>query len=71
MKVTFFAALTALQSLSAAAPTSNIRHARHERRDDISDWVKRDAVPADFILPMRIALTQGNLDKGHDMLMDV
>lgn len=72
MKTTLFlAVITALHSLILAAPTSNTRHVRHERRDESSGWIKRDAVPGDFVLPIRIGLTQGNLDRGHDLLMDV
>lgn len=53
-----------------AAPTS---HVQHERRDIAHDskWVKRATAPRDTKLPVRIALTQRNLDNGHDYLMDV
>jgi hypothetical protein len=71
MKSTLFAALAAFHSLSIAAPTNNFRYVRHERREESSIWIKRDTVSSSFMLPMRIGLVQGSLDKGHDMLMDV
>ena len=47
-------------------------HAIHEKRDYTpSDWVKRSRVPATATIPVRIGLTQSNLEKGYDFLMDV
>ena len=44
----------------------------HEKRDKTNfAWTKSSRVPQDQILPLRIALTQSNLEKGHDWLMDV
>ena len=55
---------------SLAAPASYVRH---EQRDVQHDhlWEKREKAPADVRMPVRIALTQRNLESGHDMLMDV
>ena len=48
------------------------RHQIHERRDYTpARWTKRDRVESHKLLPMRIGLTQTNLEKGHGHLMDV
>jgi tripeptidyl-peptidase-1 len=53
---------------SPIAPSSTA----HERRDaPPRGWLKIEKVPTGSILPMRVGLVQSNLDKGHDMLMDV
>jgi len=47
-------------------------HVLHERRDvDHAAFVKHSAVPLGRSLPVRIGLTQSNLDVGHDLLMEV
>ncbi|QIW97935.1 hypothetical protein AMS68_003453 [Peltaster fructicola] len=47
-------------------------HVVHEKRSALPHgWVRRGALDKDIVLPMRIALTQSNLDNGHDWLMDV
>jgi tripeptidyl-peptidase-1 len=59
--------LAAGLGLTNAVPDT---HVVHERRDfQSSRWVKRDRVAEDVILPVRIGLTQTNLDKAHDYLM--
>jgi tripeptidyl-peptidase-1 len=55
---------------SLAAPTRS-NSVLHEKRDASSAWQKRSRVHGDVKLPMRIGLTQSNLDNGHDLLMDV
>jgi tripeptidyl-peptidase-1 len=61
----------AIAALSNAAPAS-IKHAVHEKRGiPSSDWIKVTRVNGSAILPMRIGLTQNNLEKGHDFLMEV
>jgi tripeptidyl-peptidase-1 len=66
-----FAIVAAIAALSSAAPAS-IKHALHEKRQTpASDWVKVARIESSAILPMRIGLTQSNLDKGHDLLMEV
>jgi tripeptidyl-peptidase I len=56
-------------ALAAPAPRS---HVLHERRDSLpkafSDMRRLDGKTS---LPMRIGLSQSNLHKGHDMLMEV
>jgi tripeptidyl-peptidase-1 len=66
-----FALVAAIATLSSAAPTS-IKHVVHAKRQiPASDWVKVARIESTAILPMRIGLTQSNLDKGHDFLMEV
>ena len=55
----------------AAVPFPS-NHVLHERRIDAPKaWIKRDRVAESALLPVRIGMTQSNLDKGHDLLMDV
>ncbi|KUJ16192.1 subtilisin-like protein [Mollisia scopiformis] len=55
----------------AAVPFST-RHVVHERREAVPEaWIKRDRIDGAAILPIRIGMTQSNLDKGHDLLMEV
>lgn len=61
----------AIAVLSDAAPAP-IKHVLHEKRERHAlDWVKADRVEADAVLPIRIGLTQNNLDKGYEYLMEV
>lgn len=65
------AIVVAIAALSNAAPAP-IKHALHEKRAaPLSNWVKVARIESSAILPMRIGLTQSNLDKGHDLLMEV
>jgi len=45
----------------------------HEKRNLATDgeWSRTAKLPNDFILPVRVALAQSNMDKGHDWLMEV
>lgn len=62
--------LATLITAVLAAPTKD--HVLHEKRNmGSSAWQKRNAVPADMVLPMRIGLKQTNIHRGHDLLMDV
>lgn len=55
----------------AAIPT-RLSTRSHEKRDQPpTDWVKSSRVQKDTILPMRIGLTQSNLDLGHDFVLEV
>jgi tripeptidyl-peptidase-1 len=61
----------AIMAFVDAAPTS-IKHILHEKREiPASDWVKGARIESTAILPIRIGLSQGNLDKGHNMLLEV
>ncbi len=65
--------LAAIVAFVDAAPAS-FKHVLHEKREmPSSDWVKASRIESTAILPMRIGLTQNNLDngKGHDMLMEM
>ncbi|KAJ5711583.1 subtilisin-like protein [Penicillium malachiteum] len=61
----------ALAALTGAAPAT-IKHVLHEKRDKQAyDWVKGNRVSSDAVLPVRIGLSQNNLDKGYEYLMEV
>ncbi|KAI2787404.1 Aorsin [Penicillium oxalicum] len=61
----------AIATLSEAVPAP-IKHVLHEKRDQAArDWVKGSRVERDSVLPVRIGLSQNNLDKGYDYLMEV
>lgn len=64
--------LGALAAAALAAPAANDKHVLHERRDILpSSWNQARRVDGRTKLPMRIGLTQSNLDRMHDLLMDV
>ncbi|RFU29342.1 hypothetical protein B7463_g7016, partial [Scytalidium lignicola] len=68
LQLTTVAALTVL---SVAAPTT-VKHVLHEEREKPArDWIKSSRIEGSAIIPMRIGLTQSNLDKGYDYIMDV
>jgi tripeptidyl-peptidase-1 len=47
-------------------------HEVHERRETLSPrWTKLDRVESHKLLPMRIGLTQTNIDNGYEHLMNV
>lgn len=66
---------TALVLLSAvtvgAAPSTT--SVTHERRNVHSHrhWEKRSRLEPHDVIPVRIGLSQRNLDQGHDFLMDI
>jgi tripeptidyl-peptidase-1 len=72
MKSQFFAAaLAAFSSLCDAVPTPST-YALHEKRTSIPRlWARGNRVESDAILPIRIGLTQSNLENAEDHLMDV
>jgi tripeptidyl-peptidase-1 len=66
------AVLALYLSAFAVALPAPASHVVHEERDEIpSRWIKRDRVPAHAKLPVRIGLTQSNLDNAHEHLFDV
>jgi tripeptidyl-peptidase-1 len=66
-----FSVLTALAALVNAAPAP-ISHVVHEERSVPSkDWMKGARIEKSAVIPLRIGLTQTNLEKGYDFLMDV
>jgi hypothetical protein len=70
---TSFPIIVSIVVLPAFASPANVHYVVHERRDaEISDWIpKAVEVDRSAILPLSIALTQRNLEKGQDFLMDV
>ncbi|KAM7187718.1 Pro-kumamolisin, activation domain containing protein [Naviculisporaceae sp. PSN 640] len=51
-------------------PRTHVCHERHESGCP-EGWIKGERVNASTLLPMRVGLRQSNLDKGHDLLMDI
>ncbi|KAF7328264.1 Subtilisin-like protein [Mycena venus] len=66
----FLAVLGVIPICLATAPVGD--YVVHERRTmPARRWVKRDRVPGDHSVSMTIALAQRNLDRGHDLLMEI
>jgi tripeptidyl-peptidase-1 len=64
-------ALVALVAWCEAVPTPSL-YAVHEKRSSIPRlWSRGGRVDSDAILPIRIGLTQSNLEHGEAHLMDV
>ncbi|KAJ5112796.1 hypothetical protein N7532_000841 [Penicillium argentinense] len=63
--------LGAVAASVLALPTAH-EYEVHERRDYIpSSWVERKRLHGSASLPVRIGLTQNNLDYGHELLMEM
>ena len=60
----------AIAALSGAIPAP-VKHVLHEKRSKHVDWVKGERIKRDSVLPVRIGLTQNNLEKGDEYLMTV
>ncbi|KAF7959745.1 hypothetical protein EAE96_001354 [Botrytis aclada] len=80
MRLHHFASIVLLSVpgiIAAVLPNSDILSTHssfvsHEKRNTPhTQWMKRDRIASTTLLPVRIGLTQGNLEKGHDFLMDV
>ncbi len=72
MKSCILLLVSTLAGSFIAAPTSS--YSVHEKRNShtTSKWVKRDdQLDRRSIVPVNIALTQRNLENGHNFLMDV
>ncbi|KAM3438352.1 hypothetical protein NHJ13734_004225 [Beauveria thailandica] len=65
--------LLSLAASATAAPSTQMRHVVHESRktNGKSNFVRRDAMPANDRIQVRVALKQRNLENGMDYLMDV
>ena len=62
--------LGALVATAAAAPSVN--HVLHEKRDRLpSGWGQKEELDGNTILPMKVGLTQANLDKAEEYLMEI
>ena len=57
----------------AIALPASTRYVVHEKRGNAASWSEISHTKPDkrIMLPVRIGLTQSNLDQGHDILMDV
>jgi tripeptidyl-peptidase-1 len=63
--------LIALAAQAAAVPHP-VNLVVHERCDAApKEWIKRGRVDGNAKLPVRIGMTQSNLDKGHELLMEL
>lgn len=63
--------LGAVASSALAAPTPH-DYTVHERRDALpGTWAEGKRLDPKTSLPVRIGLTQPNLDRGHDLLMEL
>ncbi|KAK4214897.1 Pro-kumamolisin, activation domain-containing protein [Rhypophila decipiens] len=51
-------------------PRTHVCHERHTA-SNLEGWVKGERLNASSLLPLRVGLRQSNLDKGHDLLMDI
>ena len=67
-----FGILGALAASATALPAST-RYVVHEKRGNEATWSEISHTKPDkrITLPVRIGLTQSNLDQGHDILMDI
>jgi tripeptidyl-peptidase I len=72
MKVSVLTLLTGLAAYASAAPAP-VPHVVHEKRStQMQKWSRRDVkLSRDTVIPISIGLTQSNLDKGYEFLMDV
>lgn len=58
--------------LASPAPKNPDHYVLHERRAVLPrSWTEEKRLDKGSTLPMRIGLTQSNLDRGHDLLMEV
>ena len=73
MRFSVIAAVCGVLTGVVASPTPNAkRHVLHERRERLPlNWVRTAELHGSTLLPLRIALTQRNLDKADELLMDV
>jgi tripeptidyl-peptidase-1 len=62
------ATLVAAGALAVATPDN---HVIHEAREPVQGWRKASKLEKDVPLPVRIGLTQSNLHRAHELLMDV
>ena len=65
------AAAASQDEFGSKAPQKGTTHVLHERHAPhmAQHWEKRDKLDKTAILPMRIGLTQSNLDRGHEKLI--
>ncbi|KEZ39302.1 Tripeptidyl-peptidase sed1 [Scedosporium apiospermum] len=56
---------------SPVSPRSVIEHVQHEKRSTRSNWSKYIRLPRSYSLPVRIGLTQRNLDKANEFVSEI
>ncbi|PQE33518.1 hypothetical protein CJF32_00003388 [Rutstroemia sp. NJR-2017a WRK4] len=72
MKLSIFASLVLIVPEALCAPSPSSSLVLHEKRHASNNgWIKRDRIDSAVRLPVRIGLSQRNLEKGHEFLMDV
>jgi tripeptidyl-peptidase I len=69
MRFLTVATSTLLLGLSLAVPTPHNGHILHEKRGSSTPLVRRHRAPPTTTLPVRIGLSQSNLDTAHELLM--
>ncbi|RFU73336.1 subtilisin [Trichoderma arundinaceum] len=73
MKGSVTAAVAAVLFNLAASRVAPLDHIQHELRDEHfrSHWTKKSRIEGAVSVPVRVGLTQSNLDKGEALLMDI
>lgn len=70
--ITFYLFLLWALVISGLAAPASPHYQVHERREYIPDsWNEIQRLDGTTPLPVRIGLTQSNLDHGHDLLMEM
>jgi len=71
MRLTLLSSIFALAAAArgAVVPSSHVVH--EKRTEPVQTWVKRGRLSPKAILPMKIGLTQRNLERVDEFLMDV
>jgi tripeptidyl-peptidase-1 len=65
-------AVFALACVGVASAIPAVPHVLHEQRVDApKHWEKTARLAPDVVLPIRIGLTQSNLDIGDELLMEM
>jgi tripeptidyl-peptidase I len=67
----YLLAACAAALLGSAAPTTSSHVLHEQRRSPDRQWKRSTRVAGSAVLPMRIGLTQRNLDKGPGLLMEL
>lgn len=69
----FITVIAAVVSVCLAAPAArDAKFVLHEKRDGfLHHWGKRDRAPSSYVMPIRIALRQKNLENAEKYLYDV
>lgn len=72
MRLSTLLAVTALTSTATpVGPSGDTRSIEHEQRSAKTPWAKATRFPRSHLLPLRIGLTQRNLDRAEEFLVAV